>query len=444
MERVGDLRERDERSATLGSRLRAARKARGFSLSALGAGTVSPSLISRIENGKITPSLATLHFLADRLGLSVGFLLTGADPQPEATLLALELDLELGEAALAAAPEQGRAHFGAALARAEELGRAEQRARAHSGLGRALAAGEAVAALTEAVQHLEAAARHYGAKGGRRLAEAHLALGEVAARRENLALAEGHHRRCLELVEGLPDERDLAARALAGLAAVLRRRGRDGEALAAYRRALDLLAPRADLREQALADLALARECAARGEHERARRHAGRGRVLLEALGQARLVAELHRELGLLHLDRRQHDEALAHLHAAIALDRRLGDAEGEIATQVTLARHHQAAGDLASAGEAARKAVALGGPDAAGCADLCVARVILARIAHAEGRDEEAVAAYAAAADAFAALGLGAEARATYGELGVLLSERGDLERANRYLLRAIGPNGN
>lgn len=432
--------------AQLGSRLRAARKARGLSLSALGAGTVSPSLISRIENGKITPSLLTLHFLAEQLRLSESYLLTGTEARSDANLLALRLQLNLGEATLrASALEQSREHFGNALALAEDLGSGDDRAWAHSGLGRVFAAQDAVtvspAILADAVRHLEAAARQYGAKGGFRLAEVHLAMGGIAARRDNLAVAEGHHRRCLELLEALPEEHALAARALAGLAEVLHRQGQADNAVATYRRALALLATRDDLRQQGLADLALAREYATQGEHERAGIYAGRSETLLTALSQLQFIAGVNRALGILQLDRQRLDEALPYMHAALALSNRLGDVTGEIATQVTLARYYYDAGTLEEARQAAGRAVTLAEHnDGIVTADGHAARVILGRIARAQGRDEEAIECLALAGSGFTALGLCDEARATFGELGMLLSERGELERANHYLLRAIG----
>ena len=62
--------------ATIGDRLRQARKARGLSLrhlaSVLG---VSPSLISQVETGRAKPSVNTLYALANELGISLDVLL---------------------------------------------------------------------------------------------------------------------------------------------------------------------------------------------------------------------------------------------------------------------------------------------------------------------------------------------------------------------------------
>lgn len=62
--------------ATIGDRLREARKARGMSLRHLAALLgVSPSLISQVETGRAKPSVKTLYALANELGISLDTLL---------------------------------------------------------------------------------------------------------------------------------------------------------------------------------------------------------------------------------------------------------------------------------------------------------------------------------------------------------------------------------
>jgi transcriptional regulator with XRE-family HTH domain len=70
-------------SETLGASIRQARQAAGFSVRGLAAKTeVSPSLISQIERGRATPSVATLWAIATQLGIPVGELFNGAEPPP--------------------------------------------------------------------------------------------------------------------------------------------------------------------------------------------------------------------------------------------------------------------------------------------------------------------------------------------------------------------------
>lgn len=62
--------------ATIGDRLRQARKARGLSLRRLAEVLgVSPSLISQVETGRAKPSVNTLYALATELGISLDTLL---------------------------------------------------------------------------------------------------------------------------------------------------------------------------------------------------------------------------------------------------------------------------------------------------------------------------------------------------------------------------------
>ncbi len=63
---------RGPKTAEIGARLRALRAAQGLSLRQL-ARTIgaSPSLLSQVENGKVTPSVDTLYLLADALEVPV-------------------------------------------------------------------------------------------------------------------------------------------------------------------------------------------------------------------------------------------------------------------------------------------------------------------------------------------------------------------------------------
>jgi transcriptional regulator with XRE-family HTH domain len=67
-------------SETLGARIRDERQAAGLTGRSLAARIgASPSLISQIENGRATPSVATLWAIATELGISVGDLFSDAE-----------------------------------------------------------------------------------------------------------------------------------------------------------------------------------------------------------------------------------------------------------------------------------------------------------------------------------------------------------------------------
>ncbi len=66
--------------ATLGARIRHERQSAGLTVRKLAAQVkVSPSLISQIERGRATPSVATLWAIASELGLPVGDLFSDAE-----------------------------------------------------------------------------------------------------------------------------------------------------------------------------------------------------------------------------------------------------------------------------------------------------------------------------------------------------------------------------
>lgn len=66
--------------ARLGTRLRLARRTRGLTLKALAvAADCSESLLSKIENGKASPSLPMLHRLVSALGSNIGWMFEEAD-----------------------------------------------------------------------------------------------------------------------------------------------------------------------------------------------------------------------------------------------------------------------------------------------------------------------------------------------------------------------------
>lgn len=65
-------------TAELGARIRAARMSKGMSLRATAAAaSISPSLLSQVETGKVQPSVSTLYSIVNTLGLRVDDILMG-------------------------------------------------------------------------------------------------------------------------------------------------------------------------------------------------------------------------------------------------------------------------------------------------------------------------------------------------------------------------------
>lgn len=77
--------DRDERATAtsllrLGTRLKLARQTRGLTLKVLAdAANCSESLLSKIENGKVSPSLPMLHRLVEALGTNIGWMFEESD-----------------------------------------------------------------------------------------------------------------------------------------------------------------------------------------------------------------------------------------------------------------------------------------------------------------------------------------------------------------------------
>ncbi len=140
----------------LGERIRAARAERGLSQTALGSPHFTRAYVSAVELGKIRPSMRSLEFLVERLGVSAAALLEGEAPaereftrlRAEAAALARET-LEPLSRARAIELANGPADLAALADR--EVARAEARFRA----------GESALAITQlrAAITLRAAAR---------------------------------------------------------------------------------------------------------------------------------------------------------------------------------------------------------------------------------------------------------------------------------------------
>ena len=74
--------------AVIGAQLRAMRTALGMTIAELArAADISPSMLSKIENGQISPSLATLQTLAGALNMPIGALFARFDEKRDASFV---------------------------------------------------------------------------------------------------------------------------------------------------------------------------------------------------------------------------------------------------------------------------------------------------------------------------------------------------------------------
>lgn len=65
--------------ATLGEKIKTLRKRKKLTQTELAGSELTKSMLSQIENGKATPSMKTLQYIANKLGCEMSFLLEDDD-----------------------------------------------------------------------------------------------------------------------------------------------------------------------------------------------------------------------------------------------------------------------------------------------------------------------------------------------------------------------------
>ncbi|MER5546264.1 helix-turn-helix domain-containing protein [Streptomyces sp. NPDC002589] len=342
----------------IGRRLRELRRARGLRQQDLASDDVSVSYISLIESGKRTPSADVVTLLAERLGCTTGYLLTGQDGTRtrELELKAAFADLSLhnganGEAlqayseVLASAPvlPEGtvrRARLGQALA-LEKLGRLEAAVQAltmlyedpkcvagsaeWSQLATALCrCHQALGDQVLSVEIAERALRRLDQLGLEATSD-HIQLGAVLVScyriRGDLAKARLVAERLIRIAD---DRGDRAAQQQTywNAALVAQSQGQTDEALALAERARTLLVEGDNVRHQALlcgvyAMLLLGSDS---GAPERARRLLERSHAQLVEVGTAAEQASAQSGIAMACLRLNQAAEAQQHALRALAL----------------------------------------------------------------------------------------------------------------------------
>ncbi len=117
---------RPSEQETVGQRLRRLRRERGLSQDDLSGEGVSTSYVSYLERDRRAPSHKALRTLANKLGVSVEYLETGATTSARDTaILDAELELRLGSVATAVPAFERTLEQARALGDAETMGRAE-------------------------------------------------------------------------------------------------------------------------------------------------------------------------------------------------------------------------------------------------------------------------------------------------------------------------------
>jgi tetratricopeptide (TPR) repeat protein len=273
---------------SLGERIREARLARGLTQEQLAQGVASKAFVSQVEHNRLTPSLARLRLLADRLQLPISHF-TGGPAELSAAYLrkSTELAIRAGEPARALElVEEGLAGSGHDRVRAELLC---LKGTALDALGRwdeALAAHQAAAASAPA-QDLELNAAIY------------CEIATVLELKERFNAAVEANLRALDMLErATHPEPALLARVLTNLGVESYQLGQLDQASSYLERALEAATGAESLLRMAKAHMALGVSSRALGDLEAAVEHCDRALELYRRLGWERIGNRVLNNLG--------------------------------------------------------------------------------------------------------------------------------------------------
>ncbi len=421
----------------LGSRVRAARVARGWTQTELAGSDISVGYVSRIENGSRRPNLAVLTVLASRLGTPIEQLLQGVTAsQYDEIRLGLdyaELALESGEAI--EAERQARQH----LALAVQSSLHDLACRGRYLFARAL---EALGDLDGAILQLEQLAKDGSGliliQGGIALSRCYRETGDLA-----LAIDAGERMESAIAEAGL-DATDEAVQLSVTVAAAYIERGDLHRAnricTTAVERAESLSSPAARAGAYWNSSFVLSE----RGDIQGALPLASRALALLAEGRDSRNLARLRGRVGELQLqvDPPNLDVALDQLSRA--RDELAASSASEIDrayNEVVIAQAHLMADDPEGAIVAADVAERMAGPRAhqvkAG------AMVIRGQALAALGQAAEARSSYSEAVHVLSASGADRSAAQLWFELADLLEDVGDLDGAREAYRSAAATSG-
>ncbi|MFL6137156.1 MAG: tetratricopeptide repeat protein [Frankiaceae bacterium] len=420
--------------ALVGQRIKSLRRRLGLTQAELVAGLpLTGSYVSLIEAGRREPRQRALEMLAERLGCTVEFLLTGRGRDG---LHELDLELRFAELALRSGdPQVALERYAAALVQAERGGHADAAVEASWGLARArkalgdvegaiegleqLATGETLMAVSR-VAVLTALCHSYNVCGDLDRA---IEVGERALAEAERCAGQGAH---------APDRDELAELA-STLAGCYYERGDLTRAHLLVRRVIDDAERANSPRARAAAYWNAGLVADARGDRRAARAHTERALALYAEGDNARAIAALRVNCAWLMLRAPEPDRDPA--EAARLLERAIGELT-EVGTptdvacaETELARCHLLAGDLDEAAAVAWRALdrLAGAPRL----EAAKARVVLAEVQLAMGAVEAAVEAYGAAAADLAQVGASRQAAIVWRELADALVGLGRTDAA-------------
>lgn len=418
-----------EGSATLGQRIKAARRSRAMTQGDLAAGVCSISFVSMVEHDRVRPSLSTLRTLAERLGKPLSHFLE--DESVPAPLVGVQR----AEGLL-------RQHRFAEALEAFHAIRPSGRdpllhTRCELGVGQALAG---LRRFELAEPHLQHAADLAAASGDPELAAAVAnAQGFFAFRARRFAAAQEVFEDALARLRsaGLQGT-EVYGKLLANLGRVAIALGLPSQALEYFRQASETLAAAADPFHLGLLYFNVGVAWEQQRSFERAHDSLRKAAELFTVHENVRLLGMVKRSIGMLHLERGALAAARVELEASLHLAEQSGDDEGTAQTLVEIARLCCREGDAAAAQRAARDAETLA-VRIHDDAEAARAQAALAEALAAAGQSAEAVSRYEEAVASFIRLQMAGEAVRVSRDLGFLLMREGAPDRAAHWFAQAF-----
>jgi len=423
--------------STLGGRVRQLRIARGLTQADLAGDRFTKQYVSGIERGTTRPTVDTLRWLAERLGVDLHFLETGLSSdgwlraqsvlsQAEASVQAR--DFEHGLALLAEVRER------LDLGTAPEL---EFRALLTEGWAQLSQGdvGRAADALTSA--HELAAAPWFG---DLERADVLFRLGCCRYKLASTSTALALFTEALELAErsGLPCDRLRSQ--IFGWRSRCYRRQRDWEAASEdVERALELSEALQDRRGVADAHFLGSLVAERQGRWLLARSYAERAKAMYDDLDDRANAGKLLNNLGGLSFLLDKPGEAVSYLQEAFSVALEVGSRADAAQAVSSLAQVHLRTGNVRLAEEQARQAVALLADRVDFLDEIGNAQLVLGRALLDQGRLDEAEEHFDVAESAFERLSSSSHRAAVSAAKGDLSLARGDKDAAVSYYRHAV-----
>lgn len=419
----------------LGSKIRDARKALNMTQRDLAGERFSAAFISQIERDIITPSLASLKIIADRLGRPVSFFLESdlRDRQNEVDLLTNLGKVFTARGDLAQAAENLQRARSVAAEIRDDLRQAQ--AIKHMAVVEFYSG-----AYDAALEHFQEALALFQGEGHlEEVAACDFSLGSVWHFKNDYAQAIEHYLAALDLINklGLRDT-PFKIKILGNLGNAFCRAGDYEQGILYHEEALRLSADVNDFLQMGHNYMSLSLVYRDDGQLERALDCSQKGMEIFESLENFRFIATLHVNIGIIHADKDQWEVAAQHFREAIRISQRVNSPRNQAYALTELAKYYRHKKDAARALDCCRQSLELISPEGD---DLEAARIhqVMGLIARDSNDLAAAVKECELAASLIEKTNSMQELANIMHDLGDLQMQAGDKERALEYYQRAL-----